>query len=194
MEMAQKPSKKGLDSDLYKTLYAVDEKAKKAEVMQQKLYIWTVRMLSRLDVASIPHADERVNYYDMFERPQILELFKYFEEKILKEISAVKPEEVDRTISQLLRSNIREEMMAEDYNKRNIRVKFRKVTQRENRRRTRSIDSSVDLSNNSQVAHSSDSNASHSYYESSSGEDSVDMVAEMKYMNGVREELKGRKK
>lgn len=33
MEMSVKPSKKGLDSDLYKSLYAVDEKAKKAEVM-----------------------------------------------------------------------------------------------------------------------------------------------------------------
>lgn len=39
MEMrTNKTSKVGQDADLYKSLYHMDEKAKKAEIMNEKLY------------------------------------------------------------------------------------------------------------------------------------------------------------
>lgn len=39
MEMStNKTSKKGLDADIYKSLYGVDDKAKKAEIMSEKLF------------------------------------------------------------------------------------------------------------------------------------------------------------
>lgn len=34
MEMSGKPSKKGVDSEIYKQFYNIDEKAKKAEIMK----------------------------------------------------------------------------------------------------------------------------------------------------------------
>lgn len=46
MEMTAKPTKKGVDSEFYKQFYNIDEKAKKAEIMKQKLYTWSIKMLT----------------------------------------------------------------------------------------------------------------------------------------------------
>jgi hypothetical protein len=34
---------------MYKELYAMDDKAKKAEVMSEKLYVWSIKMLARIE-------------------------------------------------------------------------------------------------------------------------------------------------
>lgn len=63
MEMSGKPSKKGIDSEIYKQFYIIDDKAKKAEIMNQKLYTWSIKMLGKLEKSSVPILDERTNYY-----------------------------------------------------------------------------------------------------------------------------------
>lgn len=50
MEMTSaKTTKKGLEADMYKELYMMDDKAKKSEVLREKLYNWSIKILVRME-------------------------------------------------------------------------------------------------------------------------------------------------
>ncbi|CAD8057422.1 unnamed protein product [Paramecium primaurelia] len=196
MEMSAKPSKKGIDSEIYKQFYSIDDRAKKAEIMKQKLYAWSIKMLGKIEKASMQFLDERTNYYHIYPRGKDVEVFEQLQKLIFDDIEQAKPEEILQIIGEVNRSNIRNDTLKEEYQKKNVRIKYKKLTQREALKRTKSMDSKADLSNRSfsQFGQSSDSSAEQSYYESESEGNTVDENSEKNHFNYLRDEAKQVKK
>ncbi|CAD8050457.1 unnamed protein product [Paramecium primaurelia] len=196
MEMSAKPSKKGVDSEIYKQFYSIDDRAKKAEIMKQKLYAWSIKMLGKIEKASMQFLDERTNYYHIYPRGKEVELFEQLQKLIFQDIEQARPEEILQIIGEVNRSNIRNDTLNEEYLKKNVRIKYKKLTQRETIKRTKSMDSKADLSNRSfsQFGQSSDSSAEQSYYESESEGNTIDENSEKNHFNYLRDEAKQIKK
>ncbi|CAD8149400.1 unnamed protein product [Paramecium pentaurelia] len=196
MEMSAKPSKKGVDSEFYKQFYNVDEKAKKAEIMKQKLYTWSIKMLSKLEKSKFSQQDDRTNLHILYPRGKDVELFEYLQKIIIEDIDSSKPEEILQIIGEVNRSQIRNDTLNEEYLKKNVRVKYKKPTQRENLKRTKSMDSKADLSNRSfsQFGQSSDSSPEQSFYESESDGNTIDENSEKNHFNQLIDEAKQIKK
>ncbi|CAD8128258.1 unnamed protein product [Paramecium sonneborni] len=196
MEMSGKPSKKGIDSEIYKQFYSIDDRAKKAEIMKQKLYNWSIKMLGKLEKSSMQILDERINYYHIYPRGKDVELFEQLYKIILEDIEKSRPEEILQIIGEVNRSQIRKETLNEAYLKRNVRIQYKKLTQREAIKRTKSMDSKADLSNRSfsQFGQSSDSSAEQSYFESESDVNTIDENIEKNHFNELRDEAKQVKK
>ncbi|CAK75637.1 unnamed protein product (macronuclear) [Paramecium tetraurelia] len=196
MEMNAKPSKKGVDSEFYKQFYSVDEKAKKAEIMKQKLYTWSIKMLSKLEKSKLSYEDDRINLHTIYPRGKDVELFQHLQKIITEDIDSTQPEEILQILGEVNRSQIRNDTLNEEYLKKNVRVKYKKPTQRENLKKTKSMDSKADLSNRSysQFGQSSESSPEQSFYESESDGNTIDENSEKNHFNQLIDEAKQIKK
>ncbi|CAD8062860.1 unnamed protein product [Paramecium sonneborni] len=192
MEMTAKPTKKGVDSEFYKQFYNIDEKAKKAEIMKQKLYTWSIKMLTQMEKSQFIQTDHRTNFHTIYPRGKDIELFEHLQKIIVEDLDSSKPEDILNVLAKVNRSNIRDDTLSEQYREKNVRVKYFKLSLRENIKKIKSIDSQADLSNRSysHFGQSSESSPEQSYFEYESDDNSIDENGEKKHFNNLISETK----
>lgn len=64
----------------------MDDKAKRSEVMQEKLYNWSIKMLVRLEKVEKPLGSGRTNYYEIYPHEKSTEAFNKVYTHIINEI------------------------------------------------------------------------------------------------------------
>ena len=64
----------------------MDDRAKRSEVMQEKLYNWAVKILVKLDKVSKPIGSERTNYFEIYPHEKSIEAFETVYQRLLGEL------------------------------------------------------------------------------------------------------------
>jgi len=109
--------------ELGKELSARTDKYKKAKLVIEKTYIWTLKNLQKLDkIVEKTYKPSRY-YMDVYPRESISEAFLKVIEIAQNQLVSIQPEEAERVMDNLERTQIDEEVKREEFVTRNARVK-----------------------------------------------------------------------
>lgn len=108
---------------LDKELAATSEKYKKAKLVVEKTYAWTIKTLQKLDKVIDKNYKPSKYYMDAYPRENIMDAFLRTIEIVKGQLGSIKAEESQRVMDDLERSQIDEEIKRDEFVQRNFRVK-----------------------------------------------------------------------
>ena len=75
---------------MYKELSMMDDKAKRSEVMAEKLFNWSIKILQRMEKVENPIGSARTNYYEKFPRDKAIDAFTFVHQNIMQKVNGAK--------------------------------------------------------------------------------------------------------